>query len=87
MYRVELKGIFQFLGYLVFNLFLMYRVELKAGSPRVILMPERVPNVPCGVERLATGLRLKIFKQFLMYRVELKVLLNNARVSPMVICS
>ena len=57
MYRVELKADFTILKISRFGIswFLMYRVELKA-RPWFWLWeackPLRVPNVPCGVERL-----------------------------------
>ncbi len=58
MYRVELK-VDKFTTKIeTETLFLMYRVELKAViTPRLGIVPEIVPNVPCGVER-ARGLLL-----------------------------
>ena len=54
MYRVELKveSLLSVLE-LFSNLFLMYRVELKGSwKSKPHSSFHRVPNVPCGVERL-----------------------------------
>jgi hypothetical protein len=53
MYRVELKAQTSLSKTVCLSLFLMYRVELKVlGFPTYPTSGiDRVPNVPCGVER------------------------------------
>ena len=54
----------------------MYRVELKAYLFLNDLLQtclHKVPNVPCGVERICmSGMQVSTKTLFLMYRVELK---------------
>ncbi len=52
----------------------MYRVELKDALAAGWLASLRVPNVPCGVERLQVLLCQCPVLLFLMYRMELKVI-------------
>ncbi len=51
----------------------MHRVELKASKLMGLTFKVRVPNAPCGVERLSAILIKPISSKFLMHRVELKV--------------
>ena len=57
MYRVELKGNFSCARVGTSALFLMYRVELKDALKifNACIDVLKVPNVPCGVERLLGG--------------------------------
>ena len=55
MYRVELKGQEERWLWNYWNRFLMYRVELKGEYYHILPFFFRVPNVPCGVERLISG--------------------------------
>ena len=54
MYRVELKVFSNCLLKFFKIVFLMYRVELKVNLLPLTAgkLPEQVPNVPCGVERI-----------------------------------
>ena len=73
MYRVELKVQQPCTLAGKRAMFLMYRVELKVLGSFMAQVMGRVPNVPCGVERLASCPSLTSFLSwFLMYRVELK---------------
>ncbi len=75
MHRVELKGEKELARKICAILFLMHRVELKVlGDTSSKNWNLKVPNAPCGVERLFAPRGSEIIiNLFLMHRVELKV--------------